>query len=112
MDATRRTYERLAELAAAAVRAGFPVIVDATFLKRVWRDRFRRLAEQLRIPFCILDFQASEDTLKERIVRREQTGRDASDANLAVLSRQIEFQEPLESDELSTVEAINSNALN
>jgi tetratricopeptide (TPR) repeat protein len=46
-DAGRRTYERLAEMAACIVDGGFIAIVDATFLEQVWRSRFQRLAEAL-----------------------------------------------------------------
>ena len=53
--ASDRTYARLAELAKEIVGAGFPIIVDATFLKRADRDAFWRLTEALHVPFCILE---------------------------------------------------------
>jgi uncharacterized protein len=92
---SRRTFDKLAELAATIIRAGFPAIVDATFLQRSDRERFQRLAESLEVPFVILDFPADEALCRERIRRRRDEGADASEANDAVLDRQIEMREPL-----------------
>ena len=47
----------------------------------------------------IVAFEASEATLRERIVRRQASGGDASDADLAVLEHQIAVREPLSPDE-------------
>jgi hypothetical protein len=98
-SATQQTYARLAELAAATIRAGFSVIVDATFLKRHDRVRFRELAERLGVPFLILDFQAHLEVLRQRVALRDAVGRDASEATLDVLRRQLETAEPLDADE-------------
>lgn len=49
-EVTRRTYSCLEELAETVIKAGFPVIVDATFLKSEERARFRRLADRWRTP--------------------------------------------------------------
>jgi len=100
-DATALTYQRLAELARAAVEAGFTVIVDATFLQRSQRDAFRALAASLKVAFVICDFQAPAGTLRERIAQRLQHGRDASEADLAVLQRQLATQQPLTPQELA-----------
>lgn len=99
--ATTLVYAKLAELARVVLRAGFPVIVDATFLKRSQRNEFRQLADELGVPFRILEFDADEPTLRRRIAGRRAAGRDASDATLDVLKHQIETQEPLTDDELA-----------
>ena len=96
---TEATYGRLRELARSIVGAGFTAIVDATFLKRANRDAFRALADELDVPFAILALDASEATLRERIVRRRTQGTDASDADLAVLAWQIATREALTTDE-------------
>jgi len=105
-DRTDRTYDKLAELAAAAVSAGFPAIVDATFLRRSHRDQFRRLADRLGVECIIADFQAPETVLRERIVRRLQAGIDASEADLSVLDHQIQTHDPIGDDELPFVVAV------
>ena len=99
-DATTKTYAKLAELAGQVLRAGFSVIVDATFLKRQQRKEFRKLGERLHVPFLILDFQAREETLRHRVKDRARAGSDASEAGLAVLEHQLRTREPLAADEL------------
>ncbi len=109
-DSTTATYARLAELAEQVVRAGFPVVVDATFLKRLQRDDIRRIAERLQTPFLILDFQANDETLRKRVKLRAESGRDASEAGIEVLEHQIRTQEPLGPDELMFVLTVNTES--
>lgn len=99
-DATRRVYRRLLDLAWMILGAGYSVIVDGTFLKRGERDEFRALAESMAVPFTILVFEAPEEVLKERVAGRKDEGRDASEADWAVVARQREWREPLAADEL------------
>jgi hypothetical protein len=94
-EANRRTYAQLGNLAETIVRAGHPVIVDATFLQQVQRTSLRSLSERLGVPFAILDFAADEVVLRARIAERERAGGDASEATLAVLERQLQSREPL-----------------
>jgi aminoglycoside phosphotransferase family enzyme/predicted kinase len=98
-EATRKTYQRLHELAAGVLEAGYPVIVDATFLHRAQRDPFRRLAEARRIPFAILDVRAKESVLRRRVADRMAAGRDASEAGVAVLEHQLKDYGPLDPEE-------------
>jgi len=102
-DASTRTYEKLAELARTVVLSGFPVVIDATFLQWARRSTFRRLADELGVPFRILAFDADEPVLRERIARRFAAGDDASDATRDVLARQLQTREPLTSEELAFV---------
>jgi predicted kinase len=94
-DMGRRTYLRLAELSETIVRAGFPVIVDATFLRQSGRQTFRDLAERVGVPFLILGFHAPDHVLIERVSRRARDGGDASDADVRVLQEQLRSREPL-----------------
>jgi predicted kinase len=79
------------------------VIVDATFLKRAQRARFRRLAADLAVPFRILHCRASLEELRRRLVARAQRGIDASEADLDVLALQVGSQEPFAEEELPYV---------
>jgi uncharacterized protein len=108
--ATEATYQRLAELSRTIVAAGFVAIADAAFLKRSQRELFRALASELGVPFVIVDFAASEATLRERIARRAAAGTDASDADLAVLEHQLRIQDPLAPGEQSDVAAYDAEA--
>lgn len=107
-DASRMTYQRLAELAHALLENGYNVIIDATFLKRGQRDLLREVAHELHAPFVILDFQASTAVLRERVEARHRLGLDAAEADVAVLEQQIASHEPLEEDELAATVAINT----
>ncbi|MGB7542844.1 MAG: AAA family ATPase, partial [Burkholderiales bacterium] len=53
-EATRATYERLAVLARAMLPSGFPVIVDATFLRHSERQTLREVAHAAGAGFVIL----------------------------------------------------------
>jgi predicted kinase len=98
-DATRETYARLAALAEAVLSGGYPVLVDATFLKREQRDAFHALARRLHVPFRIAHFAASHETLVARIASRTAQGSDASEAGPQVLEAQLRIREPLAADE-------------
>jgi aminoglycoside phosphotransferase family enzyme/predicted kinase len=98
-DMTTQTYQRLLELATLILQAGPSVIVDATFLKKTHREQFQRLAQSLDIPYVILDLQASEVTLRSRILKREKLAKDASEATLEVLNHQIKMDEAITESE-------------
>jgi aminoglycoside phosphotransferase family enzyme/predicted kinase len=97
--ATEKTYDRLALYARELLIAGYPVVVDATFLGRSHRDAFRRIAAENGVPFAIASCVAPERTLRERVVIRDGKGKDASEAGIAVLERQLATQDPLTKDE-------------
>ena len=92
--ATRATYDRLAALARALLETGFPVIVDATFLHAADRLAFVRLAHENGAQCTILWCDAPIQVLRERVAARLAAGRDASEATLEVLARQLEALEP------------------
>jgi aminoglycoside phosphotransferase family enzyme/predicted kinase len=109
-EASRLTYARLLELAGAILQAGYPVIVDAAFLKRAQRAPFRGLAEKLRAAFVILEIHAPEIVLRERLLHRADQTHEASEAGLAVLDHQLASREPLTADEKPDALAIDSVA--
>ncbi len=101
-EATRRTYGRLADLARSVIAAGWPVVVDATFLRETERTAFRVLARELSVPVVIVSCTAPEAELRARILAREQACSDASEAGLAVLARQRDSSEPTSREEADT----------
>ncbi len=107
-DAGLATYRRLARIALRGLAAGLPVLVDATFLERRQRSRFRRLARRLAVPFGILSVQASPAVLTARVAARAHAGGDPSDADLPVLLRQYRSAEPLGADETDGVILIDN----
>ncbi len=109
-EATERTYAHLGDLAGALLRDGYTVIVDAACLSRAQRNPFRLLAQELEVPFALLDFQAPEETLRARVGARARTGRDVSEANLKVLEHQLASAEPLQEDEMRSVVTVNTES--
>ena len=111
--ATARTFDRLALCARTALRCGYPVIVDAAFLRRAERDAFRALAAELHVPFTILHCTAREERLRERVAARTSSGADPSEADVAVLERQLQHREPLAGDECAfVIEAPTDDSVN
>lgn len=107
-DHTVATYNQLLEQARKSTIAGYGVLVDATFLKRWQRDLFRREAQTLGTPFVIVEVSAPEATLRTRISARTAAANDASEANQAVLSRQLAESEALTCEELTAVVRVNT----
>jgi predicted kinase len=95
-EANRRTYAHLLEQADTLLTLGYPVIVDAAFLKHAEREAFRQLAIKHQLGFGILHVEASDEALQTRIRRRQH---DASEATLEVLDRQKQWFEPLTAEE-------------
>lgn len=108
-EASVKTYRHLKELALAVLEAGFPVIVDAAFLKTGQRDLFRQLAADCGVPFHIVSFQASDQELCRRIQQRQN---DASEATVAVLHQQQQSAQPLSEQEQSCVITIDTESDN
>ena len=98
-EITQKTYQRLQALAYPILDAGFPVIVDATYLLRSQRASLRRFAQLSGMPYVILDVAAPEPLLRERIAQRHHRERDASEATVAVLEHQLSIAEPLSAEE-------------
>ena len=102
-DATVRTVARLHAVARVALGAGWPVLVDAAFLRRAERRQFAALAAALGLPFSIIDCQAAMPLLRQRIEQRARQQAvgvgDASEADLAVLERLADADEPLDETE-------------
>ena len=95
-EATRRTYALLHATAAMVLDAGWSVVVDAAFLKRHERDSFRALAAERGADFAILACSAPLDEMRHRLETRQH---DASEATVEVLERQLDWVEPLATDE-------------
>lgn len=92
---SERLYHHLQEQSRHLLQAGYTVIADAAFLQQTRRRPFAELADECGVPFHILALQAAPGLLRERIRQRQQAGRDASEADLAVLEAQLQHHDPL-----------------
>lgn len=93
--------ELLPSATEAALKAGFTVVVDATFLKRHQRQLFIDLADRLGSPWLILDFPISLEGAMRRLEQRQSEGQDPSQADATVLMQQWQQREPLVDSEVA-----------
>ncbi|MCU0932980.1 MAG: AAA family ATPase [Thiobacillaceae bacterium] len=109
-EAGARTLARLLELARGLLREGFPVIVDATFIRRDWRQAFAALAAELKLPWFLAAADAPPEILRQRVARRAALGADASEAGLEVLESQLAARESFTPEEARHVLALEADA--
>lgn len=98
-DVTQRTYAQLKQMTRELLLAGFPVVVDAAFMTHSERAAFRQLAQKLSIPFVIAAVHASAESLRARILLRQQAANDPSEADIAVMEKLRLSHDPLTADE-------------
>jgi predicted kinase len=108
-DAGAATYQRLHQLADAALHAGFPVVIDATYLKHAQRDAAWHIAEETGAPFVILDCQAPEAVIAGWLEQRRAEGQDPSDATLEVIQAQQASREALDAEELDHSKRVDTH---
>jgi aminoglycoside phosphotransferase family enzyme/predicted kinase len=99
-------YDSLAAAAGTSLRFGQNVIVDAAFLNREDRQRFRTLAQRLEADFLIVDVCAEHGDLLRRLAVRQRDAVDASEADANVLQHQYENADPLDAEELQRTIAV------
>lgn len=102
--AGEQTYAHLLDQAANVTAAGFAVLVDATFLSAAQRAPFLELAVRRGIPCGVVVCSADEQVLRDRVQRRSAAGHDASEADEAVLARQLTTFQPCRPDEAPMME--------
>ena len=108
-QASVATYQRLHELAASVLHSGFPVVIDATYLKREQRDAASQVAQACAMPLLILDCRAPEAVIAQWLAQRTAEGKDPSDATLAVIKAQQASREALTADEIAHCKSIDTN---
>ena len=100
---TQAVYHHLATLTETAIGSGYSVVVDATFLKREFREMFAEIARRLQLRFGIVECEANPATLRQRVASRTA---DASEATVEIIDAQLKSRDPLTADEISvTVKA-------
>ncbi|WCM50604.1 AAA family ATPase [Pseudomonas sp. WJP1] len=108
-DASAATYQRLHEVAGLILHAGFPVVVDATYLKHEQRDNAAKVAEATGAPFLILDCNAPQAVIESWLALRQADKKDPSDATLAVIEAQQASREALTPAEILCSKRVQTN---
>lgn len=96
-DKTQKTYQILAEQAAAAVASGGSVIVDASSLKVVDRGLIYEVAKSSGVSVNLLVCRAPWSVLVENLRKRAAEDVDISDADLKIARRQ-RFEPPTQEE--------------
>jgi predicted kinase len=85
-EVSAMVYRRIGDKARRALRCGYTVIADATFLRREDRDAIRRIAEQVGARFTGLWLEVGQTDAQNRVTARKG---DVSDATAEVVARQF-----------------------
>ena len=96
LDASASLYEHLVRCAHDILTGGYTVIVDATFLRRADRARFRELAQRTGSALQLIHCRAPQAALQTRVAARQH---DASEADQQVLAWQLGLFEPVTAEE-------------
>jgi uncharacterized protein len=100
-DTTIATYKHLQNLTKTILNADYPVIIDATFLDSTRRQSFKKLAEQQGTSYHIINCYTDKSTLEQRIKKRALDADNVSDADIQVMTNQLDNLKPLLEEELS-----------
>ncbi|UZE95865.1 bifunctional aminoglycoside phosphotransferase/ATP-binding protein [Alkalimarinus alittae] len=119
-EATQKTYLHIASLASTLLGSGHAVIIDAAHLKQWQRHLLVSVAESQAVPHMIVTCCADHKVLKDRITKRAQRPsnsqkKDASEAKIDTLEKQLLSADPLSKDELKytvNVHTDQTDALN
>jgi hypothetical protein len=81
---TETTYRKMIQSAESYLQSGQGVLLDATFLKADYRALCIELATRLRLPLLFIECRAAREAVQERLRRREEAGKDLSDATWSI----------------------------
>src|SRR5690606_32562765 len=89
--------------------AGFPVVLDATYLKREQRQAAAEVASETGVPFLILDCNAPDAVIASWLAQRQADRSDPSDATLEVVQAQQSSRDPLDEQEVLQSKRVQTN---
>lgn len=95
----KKTYAALQNYAEVALKSGFNVIIDATFLLRKHRQPFYELAEQQGAKPYLLSINSSNSFAEQAIEKRQTSNNNPSDANYEIMLQQRKVLEPADVSE-------------
>ncbi len=91
---TQEVYEEISRRAYDFLREGKNVIIDATFLKKLYRDRVRHTIKRLGIEPMIIFVEVDDKTAKNRLEKRQKE-KNASDGRWEIyLHQKAIFEKP------------------
>jgi aminoglycoside phosphotransferase family enzyme/predicted kinase len=109
-DMTEKTYGRLIDSAIEQVARGHSIILDATFARRSHREELKARFTSHGIDFRVLEANADEKTVKQRLQERETKPDEVSDARLADFENLASCYEPPKESEEAWVFTVDTVA--
>lgn len=98
-DMNLRTFNQLLDMTRLMLRAGLPVVVDATFIRLRGRTLFRQMAQREQVAVRIISCHCDLRLIEARLKRRAEEGLDPSDADVEVMRHQLQLLHPLTAEE-------------
>ncbi len=95
----KKTYRHLLSLAEMILKAGFCLIVDATFLRQSHRQPFLDLAHRMQCPARIVSLNCDQQRLQKHHQLRRHDPDNLSDADYSITLQQLNVIEPLSKQE-------------
>ncbi len=114
-EARQMVYEEMFEKASKILSLGGKVSLDASFISRENREKVKELAQKYNAEFVIINTNAKEETVKERLKQRKMQKDNVSDADFenAYKYQKENFEKPVKEEgkliELDTEEDEYSN---
>ena len=107
---TAKTYAAMADAAEKQIIRGNGAILDATFGRKVQRQKIARLAALNGTPLAVIHCFASDAVIERRLRERAAQGTDVSDARWEIYLAQKEAHEPIDELAPATVLELKTDA--
>jgi aminoglycoside phosphotransferase family enzyme/predicted kinase len=104
-----RLSQHLISLTEQVISLGYSVIVDGTFLKQHFRQKYIDVAQKFSIDICILSCQCNEKLMEARLVKGINTRSNDSNFSLDRLAHQRSYQQPLSDQELLLQQQVDTD---
>ncbi|WP_025733242.1 AAA family ATPase [Carnimonas nigrificans] len=109
-EMTRLTYQRMARITGALLEACYPVYIDASCLTREQRELLSNEARYRGLALVMVQFKASDETLKARLEHRSQKRGQDPALVAELLAYQQRAFEPFEGEERTHLIQIDTDA--
>lgn len=105
-EKSEEVYEKMLEITSNYLKKNKNVIIDASFLKKRWREKAREIAIKNNAKFYIFVPFCDEEKIKKRLLKRK---RDVSDGRWEIYIKQKENYDEIDEDEKKYTIFIDNN---
>ncbi|MGB1238457.1 MAG: AAA family ATPase [Pseudomonadales bacterium] len=109
-EVNARLSQHLLSLTQLMISLGYSVIVDGTFLKQHFRQKYRDLAQQLDVPLRIISCLCDEKLMAARLHKPQDSHTLSEEQRLLRLQSQLQHAQPLTDEELNWADIVHSDS--